>query len=60
MIDEHDHEIFDSSKILTQQRQFYKDFYSSKESLPVKNLKYSDMLTNLPKRVSYRGNYEMI
>ena len=49
--EEQDHIIFDSSKILTLQRQIYQDLYSLKENIPVRNSKYSDMLANLPKKI---------
>ena len=46
--DENDHEIFDSAEILLLQRNFYEDLYSSKETVPINDSKYSYLLNNLP------------
>ena len=46
---EDDIEITDSAKILTLQRNFYADLYSSKDTSPLSNSKYADFLENLPK-----------
>ena len=45
---EDDIEITDSAKILMLQRNFYADLYSSKDTSPLLNSKYADLLENLP------------
>ena len=44
-----DIEITDSAEILTLQRDFYADLYSSKETLLLKNSKFFDLLQKFPK-----------
>ena len=46
--DENDHEIFDSAEILLLQRNFYEDLYSSKETVPINDSKFSYLLNNIP------------
>ena len=44
-----DTEITDSAKVLMLQRNFYADLYSSKDTIPLENSKYANLLANLPK-----------
>ena len=44
-----DTEIIDSAKILTLQRDFYADLYSSKDTIPLNDSEYANLLQNLPK-----------
>ena len=41
--------ITSSKEILTMQKDFYQDLYSSKNTIPLDNSKYSNLLANLPK-----------
>ena len=49
LIDKNDKEIFKSEDILSLQRDFYQDLYSSKETTILENSKYAHLLKNLPK-----------
>ena len=42
-------EITSSKEIQTMQKDFYQDLYSSKNTIPLDNSKYSNLLANLPK-----------
>ena len=49
--EKNDNEMVDSLKILDLQRQFYQDLFSSKETTPLRNSKYSEKLFHLPKMI---------
>ena len=48
LIDENEHEIYESAEILLLQRSFYEDLYSSKETISITDSKYSYLLENIP------------
>ena len=50
--------ITDSKKILVMQKDFYQDLYSSKDSTPILNSKYSDRIKNIP-RISEEKKIEL-
>ena len=48
LLDENEHEIYESAEILLLQRSFYEDLYSSKETISLTDSKYSYLLENIP------------
>ena len=47
--DKHENKVTDPQEILNLQRQFYQELFSSKETTPLIDSKYSEKLYNLPK-----------
>ena len=58
LITEDEKVITDSKKILVMQKDFYQDLYSSKDSTPTFNSKYSDRINNIP-RISEEKKIEL-